>query len=184
MPPGRLSTPSVDDGRESANPMTHETQRIDSVRCAILTVSDTRTAENDASGRALRAFLAEAGHTITAYEIVPDQANRIRETVQGWGGRDLATAILVTGGTGVAPRDMTPEALEPIFDKPLTGFGELFRRLSFDEIGPAAMLSRATAGTIGRSIIYILPGSTAAVRLAVTRLILPTLPHAAWLLLK
>ena len=155
----------------------HRTAAPQVVRCFVLTVSDTRTLATETSGRAIASLLDEAGHTVTDRQIVRDEpaevARLLRQQVDG--GR--ADVIITTGGTGISARDSTYEAAVAIFDKQLTGFGELFRVLSFQEIGSAAMLSRATAGIVGRVAIFLLPGSEAAVRLAMTRLILPELGH-------
>ena len=147
------------------------------VRCAVVTVSDTRTPETDTSGARIRALLAEAGHGVVAYLILPDEPDRIRAHVQDLVHRRDVDAVLVSGGTGLAPRDTTYEAITALLDKRLDGFGELFRMLSFQEIGAQAMLSRAAAGVAGGKVIASMPGSTAAVELAMTRLLLPTLAH-------
>ncbi|MBI5495414.1 MAG: molybdenum cofactor biosynthesis protein MoaB [Deltaproteobacteria bacterium] len=146
------------------------------IRCHVITVSDTRTAADDRSGALLVERLAAAGHTVTGPVIVRDQANLIRvavlEALQAG-----ARAVILNGGTGITPRDVTPEALIPLLEKPLPGFGELFRALSFDEIGASCILSRAVAGVRGNAFIAALPGSTAACRLGVERILLPVLPH-------
>jgi len=149
------------------------------VSCFVLTVSDSRTLDTDEGGRSIARLLTEAGHTVVDRQLVPDDPERVRQTVQDVVGRDAARIIITTGGTGIAGRDSTSEAIAGLFDKTLVGFGELFRMLSFEDIGPAAMLSRATAGVIGRTAVFVLPGSPAAVRLAMTRLILPELGHIA-----
>jgi molybdenum cofactor biosynthesis protein B len=155
----------------------HKSQAPAVVGCYVLTVSDTRTAETDTSGRAIRALLQDAGHVITGSAIIRDEPDAVTAAVR----RELAApstrVVIVTGGTGITSRDGTYEAVDRLLDKRLTGFGELFRMLSFQEIGAAAMLSRATAGTVGRAAIFVLPGSEAAVRLAMMRLILPELGH-------
>jgi molybdenum cofactor biosynthesis protein B len=149
------------------------------IRCGIITISDTRTPETDTSGAAIRVALVEQGHQIERYVVVKDEPKQIAALV-----RELADAgcqvVLTNGGTGVARRDSTFEAIDALLDKRLPGFGELFRMLSYQEIGPAAMLSRATAGLIGGTLVFCMPGSTAAVRLAMERLILPELPHLIW----
>jgi molybdopterin adenylyltransferase len=155
----------------------HKAQAPASIGCYVLTVSDTRTPETDTSGRAIRELLLAAGHSVSAADIVRDEpldvAARVRDRIN-----DPETQIIITtGGTGITSRDGTYEAIEQILEKRLHGFGELFRMLSFQEIGAAAMLSRATAGTVGRKAIFVLPGSENAVRLALTRLILPELGH-------
>ena len=149
--------------------------------CAVVTVSDTRTRETDKSGSLIVERLTAAGHTIAGYEILPDSPEHIRRHVE-----DLCVkrcdAIILTGGTGIAARDTTYEAILPLIEKKLDGFAELFRMLSFEEIGPTAMLSRALAGTRGKTILFSLPGSPNAVQLAMDRLILPVLAHAIGLL--
>jgi molybdenum cofactor biosynthesis protein B len=147
------------------------------VGCYVLTVSDTRTPDTDSSGRAIRTLIEDAGHTVSGFDIVKDDpptvAGQIRDRLI-----DPRTQVIVTtGGTGITSRDGTYEAVEGMLDKQLTGFGELFRMLSFLDIGPAAMLSRAIAGTAQHKAIFVLPGSEHAVRLAMTRLILPELGH-------
>lgn len=147
------------------------------VRCAVLTVSDTRTEETDESGRLTRTLLEQAGHRAVAHGIVPDDPEAVRREVAGFLHREDVDAVLVNGGTGIAPRDRTLEAVAAVLEKPLPGFGELFRALSFQEIGPAAMLSRAIGGVCRGRAVFVMPGSPAAVRLALERLILPELGH-------
>jgi molybdopterin adenylyltransferase len=150
-----------------------------SIRCGVLTISDTRTPENDTSGTAIRALLEAAGHTVTHYQLVKDEPDQIAALV-----RELSSSgcqvILTNGGTGIARRDSTFEAIDALIEKRLPGFGELFRMLSYADIGPAAMLSRAAAGTIGGTLVFCMPGSTGAVRLAMEQLIIPQLPHLIW----
>lgn len=152
------------------------------MNCAILTISDTRTAGTDTSGAIIRELLLAAKHAVLECEIVPDEPDRIRERVLRFCNDVAIQCLLLTGGTGISVRDITYEVLDPLLDKRLDGFGELFRMLSFQEIGPSAMLSRALAGTRGKTLIFSMPGSTPAVRLAMDRLILPTIQHAASLL--
>ena len=147
------------------------------VSCAVLTVSDSRTLSDDTSGKLIQELLAAGGHKAVEHTIVPDEREAIRSAVLRALARAEVDGVIVTGGTGVSPRDVTPEAVEPLFEKPLAGFGELFRSLSFQEIGAAAMLSRATAGTTGGKVVFVLPGSSGAVRLGMERLIVPELPH-------
>ena len=162
----------------------HKAQAPTSVTCSVLTVSDSRTPETDTSGRAIRQILEDAGHVIAGQAIVKDEPEQVTSYVR----RQLADAniqiIITTGGTGITSRDGTFEAIDGLLEKRLDGFGELFRMLSFQEIDAAAMLSRATAGiasagTAARTAIFVLPGSEHAVRLAMTRLILPELGHLA-----
>jgi molybdenum cofactor biosynthesis protein B len=159
------------------------------VRCAVLTVSDTRTEANDTGGGAIVTLLAEHGHEVMFKQIVRDEPDQVRALIAGWiegdGRTDDRTddrnrtvqAIITTGGTGISSRDRTYEAVTALLDKQLDGFGELFRMLSFQEIGAGAMLSRACAGVARGRIVICLPGSEHAVRLAMTRLILPELGH-------
>lgn len=147
------------------------------VGCAIVTVSDTRTPETDTSGRRLRELLSNAGHDVVAQHLVPDDPATVRGVVEQLLGDPRIECVVTNGGTGIAPRDTTYEALAGLVDKQLDGFGELFRVLSFDEIGPAAMLSRAFAGVARGRVLAVLPGSTAAVELAMQRLLLPELRH-------
>ena len=146
-----------------------------SVRCFVLTISDTRTEETDISGDTVAGLLTTGGHEIGGRAIVKDNPGEVQITVRGWA--PIAQAIITTGGTGVSSRDTTYEALNALFDKRLDGFGELFRMISYQEIGSAAMLSRACAGTIGKTAIFCLPGSEEAVRLGMLKLILPEIGH-------
>jgi molybdopterin adenylyltransferase len=155
----------------------HRARAPRTVRVFVLTVSDTRTAETDTSGQTARELCVAAGHEVTGHRILRDEPAEVRALVADLCARGAADAILVNGGTGLSQRDSTYEALDSLLDKRLDGFGELFRALSFPEIGPAAMLSRATAGVSRGVVIFATPGSTAAVRLALERLILPELGH-------
>ena len=145
------------------------------MRCFVLTISDTRTAANDTSGDAIVDLLTAGGHVAAGRRIVRDDPAAVRDVVQSVAG--TADVIVTTGGTGITARDSTYEAMTVLLDKRLDGFGELFRMLSYAEIGAAAMLSRATAGAIGTTAIFSLPGSEHAVRLAMTKLILPEIGH-------
>lgn len=147
------------------------------VRCAVLTVSDTRTLETDTGGQTLIDGLQAAGHQVVAHDLIPDDPQRMRPLVADWSRRDDIDAILLTGGTGLSSRDQTYETIAGLITKPLPGYGELFRWLSYQEIGPAAMLSRAVGGLVGKTVVLTMPGSPAAVRLAVERLIAPELGH-------
>jgi molybdenum cofactor biosynthesis protein B len=157
--------------------MVHGTKGI-KPRVALLTVSDTRTADTDEGGKKLRDLFEAAGFTVVAQGIVPDEVDVIRARVQELCEAGGADAVVMTGGTGIAPRDRTYEAVESLLDKRLDGFGEAFRRLSWDAIGPRAVLSRAVAGTRGTCIVVALPGSPAALALAVEQILVPILPHA------
>lgn len=147
------------------------------VRCFVLTVSDTRTDQTDASGRAIVDLLEEAGHVVAGRKIVRDDPDQVLAVIQGQLDDPSLQVVITTGGTGITARDSTYEAIDMLIEKRLNGFGELFRMLSYHDIGPAAMMSRATAGTIRGRIIVSLPGSEAAVRLALTKLLLPELGH-------
>lgn len=153
-----------------------------SVACAVLTASDTRTADDDTSGQRIHTLLHEAGHSVTAYVILPDDPDRIGAQLDAWLADATVQAVLVNGGTGLSPRDSTYEAVTGRLEKRIDGFGELFRSLSFAEIGSAAMLSRAVAGVAAGRFVASMPGSTAAVELAMTKLIVPQLGHVAALL--
>jgi molybdopterin adenylyltransferase len=150
-----------------------------SVTCFVLTVSDTRTLESDTSGQAIVAMLQEAGHVVSGRAVVRDEPRDVTRTVRDELGKGQARVVITTGGTGIAKRDSTYEAVSTMFDKRIDGFGELFRQLSFQDIGPAAMLSRAAAGVVGDGAVFMLPGSEHAVRLAMEKLILPELGHIA-----
>jgi molybdopterin adenylyltransferase len=146
------------------------------IRVLVVTVSDTRTEATDESGRILREALAAAGHEIVGHPIVPDEPAQVARVLD----EDAASAdaVILTGGTGLTARDGTYEVVAARLDKRLDGFGELFRQLSYAEIGPKAMLSRAVAGAMGDRVVFALPGSAAAVRLGIEKLILPVLGHA------
>ena len=160
----------------------HANQVVERVTCAVITVSDTRTSETDTSGRLIRGLLVEAGHRVCAYELLPDEPARIGTCLRQHTADPDCRAILLSGGTGLAGRDRTYETVADLLDKRVDGFGELFRTLSYEEIGPAAMLSRAVAGVIGSTAVFSMPGSTGAVRLAMEKLILPEIGHVVWLL--
>ena len=152
------------------------------VRCAVLTVSDSRTEETDRSGALLKARAEAAGHAVVAYDIVRDEPTSVRAKVLAYASSGAVDAVMVNGGTGIAPRDTTYEAIAALLERRLDGFGELFRSLSFAEIGAAAMLSRALAGVVASTVVFSMPGSTAACALAADRLILPELGHIVGLL--
>jgi molybdenum cofactor biosynthesis protein B len=155
----------------------HKARAPLSVACFVLTVSDTRTETNDTGGQAIRQLLEAGGHSVSGHAIVKDEADQVT-TVVGQRLADPATQVVITtGGTGISARDTTFEALTALFEKRLDGFGELFRMLSYQDIGSSAMMSRATAGTVGRKAVFVLPGSPAAVRLAMEKLIVPELGH-------
>lgn len=151
------------------------------VPAAIVTVSDTRDEATDTSGAFLRRALLKSGHPVVDYTILPDEPARIVAHLGGLAGRGDVRVVLISGGTGITRRDATYEAIAGLLEKRLDGFGELFRMLSFAQVGAAAMLSRAVAGTFRGMVIFSMPGSEKAVRLAMRRLILPEIGHAAGL---
>ncbi len=155
----------------------HHQHDPQSVRCAVVTVSDTRTDQTDHSGRRIRELLIAAGHEVVAYDIIPDEPQQIKQRLERVRAADSCAAVLLSGGTGLAARDRTYEVVAELIDKEISGFGELFRQLSYREIGAKALLSRAVAGVCGQIVVYSMPGSPAAVELAVSELILPTLAH-------
>ena len=155
----------------------HPDLALASICCAILTASDSRTAATDRSGSLMREKLQTAGHEILDYKILADQPELIRAQVLTWCADPKMQVILLNGGTGIAPRDTTYDAIEALLEKTLPGFGELFRWLSYAEIGSRAMASRATAGVCQGKLLFSLPGSTPAVELGLEKLILPELRH-------
>ena len=155
----------------------HQALGQQQARVFVLTVSDTRTDETDSSGRAIIELLQAAGHHVAGKAIEKDEPARVAELVRQQAVIADVDAIISTGGTGLTSRDSTFEAIDALLHKRLPGFGELFRMLSYQDIGAAAMLSRACAGTIGPVVVISLPGSENAVRLAMTRLVIPELGH-------
>jgi molybdopterin adenylyltransferase len=153
----------------------HRKGAVAVVRCAVITISDTRAHETDVSGRAIVELLEGAGHVVAKRQILRDEPADVRDAVLSNVGD--VDAIITTGGTGITSRDSTFEAVASIFEKQLDGFGELFRMLSYEDIGSAAMMTRATAGIARGTAIFLLPGSEHAVRLGMTKLILPELGH-------
>jgi molybdenum cofactor biosynthesis protein B len=162
-------------------PVAHEHRARDArrVACAVITVSDTRTEDTDGSGRCIRELLLEHGHQVEHYAILKDDPEAIAAAVRSLPGS--VQVVVLNGGTGLARRDTTYEAVQRLIEKEITGFGELFRALSYEQIGAAAMLSRATAGVVGERVVFSLPGSRAAVELAMTKLILPEIGHVVGL---
>ena len=146
-------------------------------RCAIVTLSDTRTSENDASGQRINEFVKADGHQVADYQIIPDDPLKLERLLDDLIARSDIDAIFTNGGTGISRRDHTIPVIERRLDSSLSGFGELFRMLSYQQIESGAMLSRAVAGVSRGKLIFALPGSTKAVELALTRLILPELRH-------
>jgi molybdenum cofactor biosynthesis protein B len=149
------------------------------VPCAVLTVSDTRDLATDTGGALAVELLTGAGHPVVLREIVHDEPEEIAAAAARALGHPEVRAVVLTGGTGVSPRDVTPETLEPLLERLIPGFGELFRALSYQEIGSAALLSRALAGLAAGRVVFALPGSRGAVRLALEKLVLPELGHLA-----
>jgi len=157
----------------------HRQQAPGGLGCAVLTVSDTRDEKGDASGRLIRERLAGSGHRVVVTQIVPDEPWAIAWTLQEWCLRDDVDVVLINGGTGVARRDRTAEVVESLLESRLEGFGERFRARSEAQVGSAAFLSRALAGARNGKAVFVLPGSTPAVELAMDALILPEVGHLA-----
>lgn len=155
----------------------HAERSLKSVACFVITVSDTRDEATDRSGAIIKRLLAEGGHAVAGYEIVKDEPEDIRALIARAVAAPAVDVVLLNGGTGIAPRDGTYEVVSGALDKRIDGFGELFRSLSYEDIGSAAMLSRAIAGTVGARVMVSMPGSSGAVELAMTRLLLPQLGH-------
>jgi len=166
---------------QSSHPSTgiqeHRRQAPASISCSVVTLSVTRTIETDKSGTLIIELLEHSGHRVVDRAIVADEPDKIRPLLMRYGLRDDLDAVLLTGGTGISPRDRTFETVSAMLTKPLHGYGELFRMLSYQEIGAAAMLSRAVGGLMGHLVVLTMPGSTGAVRLAMEKLILPELGH-------
>jgi len=158
----------------------HKKHSIKNIGFALVIVSDTRTEKNDASGMLMKELITKAGHRVVGYKIVRNDKDEIlSEALQLLSSNDV-DAIIFCGGTGISSRDITIEAIKPIFDKELNGFGEIFRVLSMEEIGSAAIMSRATAGVTKGKAIFCIPGSKGAVKLALERLILQECGHILW----
>ena len=166
----------------------HREASPERIRVAVLTVSDTRTPETDTGGNIIVERMQEAGHEVVRREIVKDEAPHIEEILDGLLDEKSVDAVITTGGTGISARDTTYEVVTRMIDKTLDGFGEIFRMLSYEEVGAAAMLSRAVAGSVttaaGPKFIACLPGSTNAVRLAMEKLLVPEIPHVVFELRK
>lgn len=161
----------------SNTPDEHKHGAPSSLRCAVITVSDTRTLETDTGGGLVVELIESAGHNLARREIIPDEPARMRPLLEEMrDGQDI-DVVLMTGGTGISHRDQTFETVTDLLTKPLPGYGELFRMLSYEEIGSATMLSRATGGLMDKTVLLTMPGSRAAVRLAMEKVILPELGH-------
>jgi molybdenum cofactor biosynthesis protein B len=165
------------DSYSSESAQQHRRQGPESVRCAVLTVSDTRSLTDDKSGQTIVELLQTAGHEIADRALVRDEPALVVDQVRRFAENTEIDAVLVTGGTGIAARDQTPDAVARLLTRQLPGYGELFRMLSYQEIGAAAMLSRAMGGLVEQTVVLTMPGSTAAVRLAMEKIILPELSH-------
>ena len=161
----------------STTPDEHKADAPVQIRCAVITVSDTRTQETDTGGAEVVRVLTQSGHVVVQREIVPDEPGRMRPLLESFRDNDQIDVVLMTGGTGISSRDQTYETVTALITKPLPGYGELFRMLSYQEIGAAAMLSRATGGLMHQTVLLTMPGSSEAVRLAMERVILPELSH-------
>lgn len=155
----------------------HPDTDLISVKCSVVTVSDTRTVESDRSGQLIQQLLIDAGHRVTFYTLVKDEPEQIQHQVKSLLAQGDCEVLILNGGTGIAPRDTTYDAIEAMLDKVLPGFGEIFRWLSYQQIGSRAMASRAIAGTCQTMLLFSLPGSSNAVRLAMEELILPEMRH-------
>jgi molybdenum cofactor biosynthesis protein B len=152
-----------------------DTAQLQPLQIAVLTVSDTRGPDTDTSGDLLEESLRAAGHRIAERLLLPDDVQTLREQFQRWLEAPSVQVVIATGGTGITRRDVTPEALEPLVSKRIEGFGELFRMLSYAEIGPSTIQSRAVGAICGQTLFFLLPGSTAAVRLGLEKILLPQL---------
>lgn len=155
-------------------------QKFQSVPCAVITVSDTRTQATDGSGQLIQKLLSDHAHQTLAYHLVKDEPDQLGALIDELSTHETLRMLLINGGTGISTRDRSFEVVSTRLEKTLTGFGEIFRMLSFQEIGAAAMLSRATAGLYRGKVLVLMPGSTHAVNLAMTKLILPEIEHLAW----
>ena len=155
----------------------HKAQSPAVANCYILTISDTRTEATDTSGRAIFDLLWAGGHQVAGRKIVRDEPDQVASAIREQLASPNVQVVIATGGTGITSRDTTFEAIDALLEKRLDGFGELFRMLSYEQIGSAAMMSRACAGTVGRTIVFSLPGSEHAVRLAMSKLVLPEIGH-------
>ncbi|MDA8140402.1 MAG: MogA/MoaB family molybdenum cofactor biosynthesis protein [Desulfobacteraceae bacterium] len=156
----------------------HRAEAPLSLKLAVLSISTTRALENDESGHWIARQAAKEKHQVVAHQVVPDDVAAIRQAVARFLAEQSPDAIIATGGTGLTPTDVTIEALRPLFSKELTAFGPIFAQLSYEEIDSAAILSRATAGVVGRTLIFCIPGSLKACKLACNALIFPELGHA------
>jgi molybdenum cofactor biosynthesis protein B len=167
------------DQKPSSHGHDHRRRAPEQVPTAVITVSDTRTLETDTGGALVAEHLEAARHPVVSRSIVSDDPERIAKALGDALANEAVRAVVLTGGTGVAPRDVTPESVTPLLDREIPGFGELFRLLSYDDIGSAALLSRALAGLAQGRVVFVIPGSRGAVRLAMEKLIVPEIGHLA-----
>lgn len=169
----------MSDPRADSRKHHHRVDAPQEVATAVVTVSDTRTLKTDTGGALAQELLEASGHPVVDRRIVQDEPAAIAEALTELVSRHDVRAVLFTGGTGIAPRDVTPDTVEPLLKRVIPGFGELFRMLSYEEIGSAALLSRAVAGLVKGRVVFVLPGSRGAVRLGLEKLVLPELGHLA-----
>ena len=158
----------------------HKDKKVEKMGFAVITISDTRTKENDTSGQIIISSIEQSGCDVVDYRIIKDDINAIRDSFRELTMASSIDVLIFAGGTGISPRDRTPESISPMLEKELPGFGELFRQLSYEEIGTASLLSRAMAGVHGRKAIFCMPGSRGAVKLAMEKIILEEVGHILW----
>jgi len=158
----------------------HPVNQKNPTNFALLVTSDTRTEKEDETGRTAVSLIEAEGHRVISHSIVPNDAERIRAEVERMLHNDFVQVIITSGGTGIGTKDRTVAAVSPLFDKEMPGFGELFRKLSYDEVGGAAIMSQATAGIANKRLVFCLPGSRNAVKLALSKIILPNVGHMQW----
>ncbi len=166
------------------SPKSHHHADVTRARCYVLSISDSRSMDTDETGQMIAELLREHGHEVWGRELVRDELEVIRAAVLRVVEQGNVDVVVTTGGTGLAPRDVTPEAIEPLLSRRLDGFGEAFRRRSFEEVGPKGLLSRALAGTVHHTLVFALPGSPRACRQAIVELVAPLLHHAVGLVRK
>jgi len=177
-PKGKSQGAKTTGPQESGRPdLQHKAAAPDKIKFMVITVSDTRTPETDDSGKIIHKLVQEAGHSVTAYCVVKDESYLVDDAIQEGTVNHEVDIIVLNGGTGVSSRDGTFETVVTMIEKPLPGFGELFRMLSWEQVGPAAMLTRATAGLYRGKVIFSIPGSPSAATLAMSKLILPEAGH-------
>ena len=162
----------------------HKKHSASNIKCSVVTVSDTRTKDDDESGKLIVRLLKDLSHLVSFYEVIKDEPEEIEKFIINQTRSDLTQAMIISGGTGISPRDVTFEVVNALLEKKLDGFGEIFRHLSYQEIGSPAIMSRAVAGIYQGKVIFSIPGSVDAVRLAMERLILPEVGHIITLLNK